>query len=271
MSNNQYLTTSEFAKACGVTKYTLFHYDDIGILKPEYVNDKGYRFYSLKQFSIFDIIVTLQEAGTPLSEIKEYLDHKSPARFLSILKEKKEKLVLEQKKIKRMERLLQITYDMTKNALQVVCGVPFMQEFEKEYLITVALSPEGIEKEDVKNMGEHFDYCVDHHIEYTCPSGIIIGKDYLERGIYNKPEFFFNKLLKKQKGEKVHIKPRGKYAVMNHKGGYDMLPKSYGVLANYIKENHLSITGNAYEYEILSYLAAEDPLDYIIQIAIQVD
>ncbi|WP_349948617.1 MerR family DNA-binding transcriptional regulator [Lacrimispora sp. BS-2] len=55
MSDNPYLTTSEFAKACGVSKYTLFHYDNIGILKPEYVNDKGYRFYSLKQFSTFDI------------------------------------------------------------------------------------------------------------------------------------------------------------------------------------------------------------------------
>ena len=271
MSNNQHLTTSEFAKACGVSKHTLFHYDDIGILKPEYVNEKGYRFYSLKQFSTFDIIVTLQEAGTPLSEIKEYLDHKSPTRFLSVLKQKKERLVLEQKKMERMERLLQTIYEMTKNALQVVCDVPFIQEFEKEYLITVALSPEGIEKEDVKNMGEHFDYCADHHIEYTYPSGIIIGKDHLERGIYNKPEFFFNKLLKKQKGEKVHVKPKGKYAVINHKGGYDMLPKSYVALVNYIKENRLSIIGDAYEQEILSYLSVEDPSDYIIQIAIQVD
>ena len=62
MPNNQYLTTSEFAKACGVTKHTLFHYDKISILKPEYVNDKGYRFYSVKQFFIFDIITILRQA-----------------------------------------------------------------------------------------------------------------------------------------------------------------------------------------------------------------
>lgn len=271
MSNNHYLTTSEFAKACGVTKHTLFHYDEIGILKPEYVNDKGYRFYSLKQFSTFDIIVTLQEAGTSLSEIKEYLDHKNPDRFLTILKKKKEQLVLEQKKIKRMGKLLQATYNMTENAMNVVCNVPFIQELEEEYLITVALSGEGIEKEDVKNMGEHFDYCADHHIEFTYPSGIIISKDHLEREIYDKPEFFFNKLVKKQKGDKVHVKPKGKYVIMNHKGGYDMLPKSYEILAKYMKENQLSIIGNAYEQDILSYLAVEDPSDYIIQIAIQIE
>ena len=59
----QYLTTGEFAEICGVTKHTLFHYDSIGILKPEHVGDNGYRYYSLKQFSTFDIISMLEGGG----------------------------------------------------------------------------------------------------------------------------------------------------------------------------------------------------------------
>ena len=31
-------TTGEFATLCGVKKQTLFHYDEIGILQPEYRN-----------------------------------------------------------------------------------------------------------------------------------------------------------------------------------------------------------------------------------------
>ena len=50
----QYLTTGEFAKICGVTKHTLFHYDDIGILKPEIVKANGYRYYAIKQFFTFE-------------------------------------------------------------------------------------------------------------------------------------------------------------------------------------------------------------------------
>ena len=38
-----YLTTGEFAKLCGVKKQTLFHYDQIGILKPELSGENGYR------------------------------------------------------------------------------------------------------------------------------------------------------------------------------------------------------------------------------------
>lgn len=270
MIHEQYLTTSEFAKACGVTKHTLFHYDEIGILKPEYVNDKGYRFYSIKQFAAFDIIEVLQKAGTPLSEIKEYLEHKSPTRFLSVVKQKREQLILEQKKLQRMEKLLQATYDMTKNALNVVCNIPYTENQEEEYFIAVPLSSSGAEKEDIKKMGEHYEYCAAHHIELTYPSGTIIVKADLENQIYNKPAFFYNKLGKKQRGEKVHIKPRGQYAVINHKGGYDMLPSSYETLVNYINVSHLHIAGNAYEQEMLSYLATEDPSEYIIQIAIEV-
>lgn len=270
MSNHQYLTTSEFAKTCGVTKHTLFHYDEIDILKPEYVNDKGYRFYSIKQFFAFDIITILQEAGTPLNEIKAYLQNKNPERFLAILKQKNEQLILEQKKIKRMQRLLQSTFNMTQTALQAVCKVPAIEEGNEEYLMTVALSSQGIEKEDVKKIGDHFDYCAVHHIEYEYPVSTIITKSHLEQGIYDKPDYFFNKLRHKYNDERVHVKPKGQYAIINHKGSYGSLPASYEILHNFIVQQHMTIIGNAYEQEVLSYLSVGNSADYVINIAIQV-
>lgn len=32
--NPQYLTTGEFARLCGVSKHTLFHYDELGVFSP---------------------------------------------------------------------------------------------------------------------------------------------------------------------------------------------------------------------------------------------
>lgn len=49
------LTTGEFAKICNVKKHTLFHYDDIGLLKPDYYDENGYRFYSYSQLNLFYI------------------------------------------------------------------------------------------------------------------------------------------------------------------------------------------------------------------------
>lgn len=57
--SKKYLKTGEFASLCGVTKDTLFHYDDIGLLKPARVGENGYRLYGLYQLDTFDLISVL--------------------------------------------------------------------------------------------------------------------------------------------------------------------------------------------------------------------
>ena len=270
MYTKQFMTTSEFARICGVSKHTLFHYDDIGILQPEYVNEKGYRYYSVKQFFIFDIIATLQQAKTPLCEIKAYLEHKTPAGFLAILAEKSAELRREEKKIRRMQQLLAATTKMTRSALTAVCQTPSIEQMPAEYLMTVPLSSQGIEKEDVQKIGQHFHYCAAHHIEYEYPVGVIITREHLEQEIYDKPDYFFNKLRKNCSDAHVQIKPAGTYAIWHHKGSYGALPQSYAALCQYIKQQHFVISGNSYEQEILSYLSVENPEEYIITIAIEV-
>ncbi|MEK4349148.1 MerR family transcriptional regulator [Paenibacillus sp. FSL P4-0184] len=265
---DQYFTTSEFAKVCGVTKHTLFHYDDIGILKPEFVKENGYRYYSYKQFYTFDIIAVLKGTGTPLNEIKEYIQDQNTLHFLSMLKQKQLQLVEEQKKLERMQRLLQGAIDNTNRALHVNCGEPWVEECDEEYFIAVRLSKEKGEKDHVRKVYRIFDYCDEHHLEYDFPIGSIICKSSLEEGDYD-PDYYCNKINEKHNGELLYIKPKGKYLIMNHKGSYETLPASYEKLKSYIAENDLHITGNAYEYELLSYLAVGDPDKYVIQIAIQ--
>ena len=60
-----YFTTGEFAKLCGVKKQTLFHYDQIGILRPEIIASNGYRYYSVLQFDTYITIAMLKELDIP--------------------------------------------------------------------------------------------------------------------------------------------------------------------------------------------------------------
>ena len=86
-----YFKTGEFAKLCGTTKDTLFHYDDIGLLKPAKVAPNGYRYYAVNQAYLFDMISLLKEVGMNLSEIKNYMDRRDTNTFLHMLKEKTRK------------------------------------------------------------------------------------------------------------------------------------------------------------------------------------
>lgn len=40
MSKENLLSTKQFATLCQTTKHTLIHYDEIGILKPNYIGEK---------------------------------------------------------------------------------------------------------------------------------------------------------------------------------------------------------------------------------------
>lgn len=268
----QYFTTSEFAKLCDVTKHTLFHYDDIGILKPETINENGYRFYSTNQFFAFDIISILKKAGTPLKEIKEYMEHQDTERFLTILKEKKKHLADEQLKIARMQRLLQNTINITDQAIHMTCGEPKIEECEEEYLIAVKL-PLHDSKERHLKISDLYKYCMNHGLIDALPSGIIISKNTLENGfsgLFEKATHFFCKIDYRYDVEWLYIKPKGTYAVIAHKGTYESMPASYEKLKDYMAKKDLSIVGNAYEFELLGYMAVGDPEKYVLKIAIQV-
>ena len=64
-------TTGAFAALCGVTKHTLFHYDEIGIFSPAIRGENGYRYYAPVQVEVFQVISVLKEMGMPLADIKD--------------------------------------------------------------------------------------------------------------------------------------------------------------------------------------------------------
>ena len=68
-----------------VTVKTLRHYDKIGLLTPEYINEEnGYRFYTEEQIPVMLSITKLKMYGFSLSDIKEILDCDSDTAINSI-------------------------------------------------------------------------------------------------------------------------------------------------------------------------------------------
>ncbi|NSB33375.1 MerR family transcriptional regulator [Clostridium saccharoperbutylacetonicum] len=71
----QYYTIGQFSKILNIPVKTIRYYDEIGLIKPAYINkDTNYRYYSTQQFIYFDLIRHLSKhLNMPLKEIKEYI------------------------------------------------------------------------------------------------------------------------------------------------------------------------------------------------------
>ena len=102
------------------------------------------------------------------------------------------------------------------------------------------------------------------------PFGAIISRENLEKGYY-KESWYFSRVGRQYDGERFFLKPKGAYAILEHKGSYESMDSSYEKLKDFIKKQGFSICGNAYEHELLSYFAVPDPGEYVIQICIQVE
>ena len=91
MEQRMYMTTGELAKLMGITKETLFHYDEIGLFRPAVVMKNGYRYYEVSQMELLDAILLLKELRMPLKEIQELLGKRSPERIFQSGKKKSRK------------------------------------------------------------------------------------------------------------------------------------------------------------------------------------
>lgn len=100
-----YLSIGKVAKLKGVSIKSLRYYDEIGILKPAFINKQtNYRYYKEEQLIIIDAITLCLELGIPLKEFERYRDASGTLQLSSLLFDGKR---LAEKKIHAMSRCLE--------------------------------------------------------------------------------------------------------------------------------------------------------------------
>lgn len=66
-------TVKQLAKVAGVTVRTLHYYDEIGLLKPSFIKENGYRYYEEKELVKLQQILFFRELEFPLENIVQML------------------------------------------------------------------------------------------------------------------------------------------------------------------------------------------------------
>lgn len=132
---NKRLTTRQFADLCKVEKRTLFYYDEIDLLKPTEVSEKGYRYYLPEQFDTMSMIKALQSVGMQLNEIKALMNEQDIVHCKLVLENQVRLIREKQEELKLVEQILSHTMEELGHFLKIGIDQFYVEEISDTYLV----------------------------------------------------------------------------------------------------------------------------------------
>lgn len=272
----------EFAKLCGITVKTLHHYDKIGLLKPEYV-DQGtlYRYYSPWQMNSIFLIRKLQELGLSLQHLQAFFSEDQTILGLDKLGGAIQNRELElMEEIKKLQRNLSV-----------------LQEFK--YLSSIMNEPQPESDVNIRHLPKRYVLYKRHEGKWDSQAIQIL---YKQLTVKSKASGFFidfgfmmgivddlegqghgmRKLglaVKKGTGddpgglprEFIHELPEGLYAIYIFKGSYEELRTTgYARLQAWLEEKNYEAAGSFIEIYFINQNMTEFEDDYVTQIEIPI-
>lgn len=269
MKRSNYITTGEFARAAGVSKHTLFHYDDIGLFCPEITGENGYRYYSIYQMEIFETIVMLKELGMPLKEIKSLIEKRSPEEILYVFEERKKHIEQEIRHLEGRKKWLGQRMKKIRNTIIQDFSQVTIQKFPDRYYLCRQVE-EGTDEACFINASELIREYKATGLEDDYDIVYAQYEKNISRGIYEDYNRVMLLIPVRSAGIESGVMPGGDYLVAYHRGHWESIEEAYCRLIDY-REKHGLVTGEEYmERYLVDSLTAEKIDDYITEISVRI-
>ena len=275
--NDPCIKTGDFARLCGTNKRTLIHYDEIGLFKPAYTDDRGYRYYSESQFDVFFTINCLSKLGMPLKEIGAFLNHRNPQALKKLLLEQREEVLKEEERIRKTRQVIEtklalvsLQEKLESNQAGSSTEHIFQEYTPEEYMILSDPLNTNDHEAIIHTLCSHIGYCNKNNLNAGHPDGAMLDVSELRQGHLDTYAYFFTKVIDRPEDFPFHIKPAGTYAVAYLKGDYYDSEETYRKLFQWIDENGFRTGQYSYKEAIIDELAADSSEEYLTKISVQI-
>lgn len=275
--NDPCIKTGDFARLCGTNKRTLIHYDEIGLFKPAYTDDRGYRYYSESQFDVFFTINCLSKLGMPLREIGAFLNHRNPQALKKLLLEQREEVLKEEERIRKTRQVIEtklalvsLQEKLESNQAGSSTEHIFQEYTPEEYMILSDPLNTNDHEAIIHTLCSHIGYCNKNNLNAGHPYGAMLDVSELRQGHLDTYAYFFTKVIDRPEDFPFHIKPAGTYAVAYLKGDYYDSEETYRKLFQWIDENGFNTGQYSYKEAIIDELAADSSEEYLTKISVQI-
>lgn len=264
-------TIGEMGKLFAVNIRTLRYYDEIGLLKPEAVNEEtGYRYYSTKQFERLNSIKYLRTLNMPLEKILHFFENKDTGTMEQILAEQLEETRRQLEDLKNMETKLERRLKQLDRAVNARLGA-----------VSEAVLPErpiAYLRKQI-GQGEDLEYPIRelermNHLQpvmFLGKVGVSIGREDLLKRDYSHFSGIFVFLEKEDRfmGERQTL-PGGNHLTILYSGTHQDSAEYYGELFRHMDSCGYEPAGDSVEITWIDSAFTNDLSQYVTELQIPV-
>ena len=272
MSDQELFRIGEVAKLYHISVGTLRHYEQAGLLAPEYTDPAtGYRYYSVRQFETLTNIRYLRALDLPLEEIAAYIHNRNLDSIAEKLRNQKAAIARKMQELEVIERkidnrLTQIG-DARRSELEVLhrvtlpaCRVVWLRnEAEFHSYLWLEQSIRRIEADQKIPLS------------YIGKVGVGVSQEHLNTGCFDRYDLVFLLLDPEDEYDgRVEQLPAGEALTIRFRGTHADAPAHYHKLLEAAQAQGLEVTGFSREIALIDNCISDDPDTYVTEISVPV-
>ena len=260
----------EIAELFNLNIRTLRYYDDIDLLKPEYVDkNTGYRYYSTAQFEQFNTIRYLRELQIPLDKIREFLQYREIDGVKNILYDQIKEVEARQKELENVKRKIRNRISQIEYAQTGMQNKPEIRELpaREAVIIKYAMKPDSDMEYPIRLLEKNAEQAA----VFLGKVGLSISKLNMKNGEFDQYDHIFLLLDPEEKynGDTITVKD-GLHAVIRFNGTHKDASDYYRMLMDFIENEGFEVSGDSLEITLIDYGFTNDTTQFVTEIQIPV-
>ncbi len=274
---NHEFSVKEFANACGVNRSTLYHYEKEGLIKPQVDEENHYRYYSTRDFYLFQYIAHLRRIGLSIQEIREYVEDRSIPRYLNALDISQQRCINEMEQLQQRYNTVLAGETTTIDAFNKPLRIPKLEFCKEEYFYTTPFSGRYSSIEALKEIRMHM---IDPVVVSSPQRPMLVFR--MPRENLMRDRFVQDLLMSKIEDpssipeDHLQIKPEGLY--LHFCFGDDLITNDYEKRNNcfrlfrqYAEDHNFRITSDLYCYDLIGPFLTDHTDEFLVEFMARVD
>lgn len=272
MIDKELFRIGDVAKMFHLSVGTLRHYEQSGLLMPEYTDpETGYRYYSIRQFEMLTAIRYLRALDMPLDEISEFLKNRDTDVIVEKLKTQKEIIAAKREELSVIDRKIDNRIRQIEDARN--------SEIDKISIVKLPEYRDVIVRDTLSWNSYLFLEPSIRQIErnqrvpisFLGKVGVGVSRENLISGKFESYDLVFLTLDREDEydGETVTT-PAGTYVRVRFNGSHGKSPQYYKKVIDFIHKEELTICGFSREVTLIDNGFTNDEKQFVTEISVPI-